>query len=80
MAEISVADGGFEAAESRRAGPFRAIAEALAAESDRRILWAPVFFGAGIALYFALTVEPPCGSAWVSLRLPGQLPPCCDGT
>src|SRR5258707_6526401 len=39
--------------------PLAALAEALAAEGDRRILWLPVFFGAGIALYFTPTVEPP---------------------
>ena len=32
---------------------------ALAAEGDRRILWLPVFFATGIALYFTPTVEPP---------------------
>src|ERR1700680_337742 len=26
---------------------------------DRHLLWLPVFFGAGIGVYFALTVEPP---------------------
>ena len=59
MADISLADEGLEATEPRRAGPFRLLSAALAAEADRRILWLPVFFGAGIALYFALTVEPP---------------------
>jgi competence protein ComEC len=33
-------------------------AEALEAETDRLILWLPVFFAAGIALYFALPAEP----------------------
>jgi competence protein ComEC len=31
----------------------------LAAEAERRLLWLPVFFGAGIGVYFALKVEPP---------------------
>src|SRR5207253_4302441 len=44
--------------------PLAALAEALAAEGDRRILWLPVFFGAGIALYFTPTVEPP---RWLGL-------------
>jgi competence protein ComEC len=35
------------------------MAARLAAEGDRRLLWLPVFFGAGIATYFALTIEPP---------------------
>ncbi|HEY6255151.1 MAG TPA: ComEC/Rec2 family competence protein [Xanthobacteraceae bacterium] len=37
---------------------FGALADRLAAEGDRRLLWLPVFFGAGIGLYFALTFEP----------------------
>ena len=57
MAEISLSDEWVEA--PRRARPWRILAAALAAEGDRRILWLPVFFGLGIALYFALTVEPP---------------------
>ncbi|HEX3537638.1 MAG TPA: ComEC/Rec2 family competence protein [Stellaceae bacterium] len=32
---------------------------AFAAEGERRILWLPVCFGTGIALYFTLTSEPP---------------------
>jgi competence protein ComEC len=61
MAETAVADDGLEAAgrPDRFAGPLRGIVAALAAEGDRRILWLPVFFGSGIALYFALPVEPP---------------------
>ena len=59
MAEISLADEGLEQATPRRARPFRTLADALAAEGDRRVLWLPVFFGSAIALYFALTVEPP---------------------
>jgi competence protein ComEC len=35
-----------------------ALADCLAAEGDRRLLWLPVIFGAGIALYFAPTFEP----------------------
>ena len=35
------------------------LSDRLAAESERRLLWLPVFFGAGIGLYFALKVEPP---------------------
>ena len=36
-----------------------ALAERLAAERNRHVLWLPVFFGAGIGVYFALRVEPP---------------------
>ncbi|HEX5321990.1 MAG TPA: ComEC/Rec2 family competence protein [Stellaceae bacterium] len=35
------------------------VAAWIAAEGERRVLWLPVCFGLGIALYFALTVEPP---------------------
>jgi competence protein ComEC len=59
MAEISIADKDFDESARRRAGPFRALSAALAAEGDRRILWLPVFFGGGIAVYFALPAEPP---------------------
>ena len=50
---------GIGAAPRRSLRPFAALAAAFAAEGDRRILWLPVFFGTGIALYFALTIEPP---------------------
>ncbi|WP_108683579.1 ComEC/Rec2 family competence protein [Methyloceanibacter sp. wino2] len=36
----------------------RTLTDALEAESDRWILWLPVFFAGGIALYFALPTEP----------------------
>ena len=35
------------------------LADRLAAEGERRLLWLPVFFGAGIGVYFLLKVEPP---------------------
>lgn len=41
---------------------FPRIAMLLDAERDRWVLWAPVFFGAGIATYFSLNVEP---EGWV---------------
>ena len=60
MADLAVRGDGFGAG---RLNPVRAAARALAdawaAESDRRALWLPVFLGSGVALYFALTVEPP---------------------
>ena len=59
MADISVAGDELEAAPSGHGGKLAGLAAALAAEAERRILWLPVFFGCGIALYFALTVEPP---------------------
>jgi len=42
-----------------RARLFGGFAERLAAEGERRLLWLPVFFGAGIGVYFLLKVEPP---------------------
>ncbi|HTQ35225.1 MAG TPA: ComEC/Rec2 family competence protein [Stellaceae bacterium] len=59
MADIAVGEQGLEATQARRRNPLHRIADALAAESERRVLWLPVFFGGGIALYFELTVEPP---------------------
>ena len=38
---------------------FGGLADRLAAEGERRLLWLPVFFGAGIGVYFLLKVEPP---------------------
>ena len=59
MADLAVADGSVGAALSRPFRPLGAVAAALAAEGDRRVLWLAVFFGAGIAVYFSLTIEPP---------------------
>ena len=62
-------------APRRSLKPLTALAEALAAEDDRRILWVPVFFATGIALYFTLTTEPPLwiGLALVSAAVAGAL-------
>ena len=59
MADLAAAGGGLGAAGRRLLRPVAAFAEAFAAEGDRQILWLPVFLGTGIALYFALTIEPP---------------------
>jgi len=56
-----------------------ALRDRLAAEGDRRLLWLPVFFGAGIGLYFVLKFEPPLSpgvigaiaGAGLSFALPG---------
>jgi hypothetical protein len=53
MAELSLTDEGLAAPASSR-NLLHRLAEALAAEGDRRILWLPVFFGSGIALYFGI--------------------------
>src|SRR5262245_46495732 len=58
MAELTVAERGI-GPPRRIARPIAAIAAALAAEGDRHVLWLPVFFATGIALYFTLLVEPP---------------------
>ena len=57
---------GLGAAPRRSLRPLVALGDALAAEGDRRILWVPVFFATGIALYFTLTIEPPL---WIGLAL-----------
>jgi hypothetical protein len=53
MAEISISGEGL-GAPSRRAGLFANLVAALAAESERRVLWLPVWFGSGIAVYFGI--------------------------
>jgi competence protein ComEC len=58
MADILLA-GEDRATEPRRSSPFARLAAALAAEGERQALWLPVLFGTGIAVYFALTAEPP---------------------
>jgi len=45
------------------------LANRLAAEGERRLLWLPVFFGAGIALYFELKVEPALWPALVAVAI-----------
>ncbi|HZT90135.1 MAG TPA: ComEC/Rec2 family competence protein [Stellaceae bacterium] len=59
MTDVVVAGEGLGAAPRRRFRPFAALAATLAAEGERRALWLPVAFGAGIAVYFDLTREPP---------------------
>lgn len=56
---MAIASGEIVAAPRFRFRPVRALADALSAEGERRVHWLPVFLGAGIAAYFALTVEPP---------------------
>ncbi len=51
-----------ELAAGDRSGPRRLglqILETLDAERGRWFLWLPVFYGLGIAIYFALSAEPP---------------------
>src|SRR4051794_33720400 len=56
---MAIASGEIIAAPRRHFRPVAALAEALSAEGERRVHWLPVFLGTGIAIYFALTVEPP---------------------
>jgi competence protein ComEC len=58
MADAAIAGGGFGAAPGWGLRLVRAVALCYAAEGERRLLWLPVFFGAGIAIYFSLTIEP----------------------
>jgi competence protein ComEC len=44
----------------------RGLRNALVAERDRWFLWLPAFLGAGIGIYFSLTIEPPL---WLGLAL-----------
>src|SRR4051794_9447419 len=63
---MAIASGEFVAAPRRHARPIAALAAAFSAEGERRVHWLPVFLGAGIAGYFALTVEPPW---WLGLAV-----------
>ncbi|MBV9824427.1 MAG: ComEC/Rec2 family competence protein [Alphaproteobacteria bacterium] len=70
MTDLFITDEqGGGAARGRRLLPFAAVADALAAEGERRILWLPVFFATGIAIYFALFVEPPW---WLGIGAAGM--------
>src|SRR5713101_7579918 len=59
MADAAIAGGRLGPVAEWRTWLFRALADRLAAEGERRLLWLPVFFGAGIGVYFVLKVEPP---------------------
>src|ERR1700751_2561612 len=59
MADTAIASGGVGFVPAWIARIAAAVADRLAAEGERRLLWLPVFFGAGIGVYFALKVEPP---------------------
>ena len=53
MAEISLTGEDLDA-PSRRVRPLASLAAALNAEAERRVLWLPVWFGSGIAIYFGI--------------------------
>jgi competence protein ComEC len=59
MADTTIAGGWLGPMAELRARLFRTLADRLAAEGERRLLWLPAFFGAGIGSYFFLKFEPP---------------------
>ncbi len=63
MAGATTVGGGVDAAPGLGWRLIQAVAKSYVAEGERRLLWLPVFFGAGIGIYFSLTFEPPlwCG-------------------
>ena len=63
MADAAIPPGGIDWAPEWRHRFFGALADNLAAEGERHLLWLPVFFGAGIGVYFVLKVEPPLWAA-----------------
>jgi competence protein ComEC len=64
MVEVAVSGEALEPARGWGARLAAGLAGNLAAEGERRALWLPVLFGAGIGLYFLLPVEPPL---WLAL-------------
>jgi competence protein ComEC len=64
MADVAVAGEDLGRAPRFGVRSLAALAAAFAAEGERRLLWLPVCFGAGIACYFTLTVEP---AAWLGI-------------
>ena len=59
MADAAIAGGRLGSVSEWRDRLCGTLADRLAAEGERRLLWLPVFFGAGIGVYFLLKVEPP---------------------
>ncbi|HJU16059.1 MAG TPA: ComEC/Rec2 family competence protein [Stellaceae bacterium] len=59
MADMAAAGGGFGRVSEPGRRFIAALSRRLVVEGERRLLWLPVFFGAGIGFYFALTREPP---------------------
>jgi len=59
MADAALAGGWSGPLSEWRTRLFAGLADRLAAEGERRLLWIPVFFGAGIGVYFLLKFEPP---------------------
>ena len=55
------------------------IGREIALERERWPLWLPAFLGAGIATYFALTVEPACWIGWTAPSRFLRRPPARGG-
>jgi competence protein ComEC len=81
MADAAVAGRRLGSVAEWRDRVYGALADRLAAEGERRLLWLPVFFGTGIGIYFVLKIEPPlwpgvaavvtgAGAAWALRRYP----------
>ena len=81
MADTALAGDRLGPLSEWRGRPFGGLVDRLAAEGERRLLWLPVFFGAGIGVYFLLKVEPPlwpgaaaaaagAAVAWILRRYP----------
>jgi competence protein ComEC len=75
MAEAATAGGGLGSSPwwGWGGGLFPALAARFAAEGERRLLWLPVFFGAGIGVYFTLSAEPPLWPAALTALVIGAL-------
>jgi competence protein ComEC len=71
VTDLAIAGEATGAAPGPRFRPFSIIAEAMAAEDERRVLWLPAFFATGIAIYFGLTIEPPLWVGAVALSFAG---------
>ena len=59
MADAAIAGGRLGSVAEWRDRLCGTLADRLVAEGEQRLLWLPVFFGAGIGVYFLLKVEPP---------------------
>jgi competence protein ComEC len=70
MSDVVFPTGRVGAVSEPGGGFLHRLGERLAAEGERRFLWLPVFFGAGIGIYFSLTFEPPLWPA-ITVALAG---------
>jgi competence protein ComEC len=85
MAGLALAGGRLVPVVEWPARLFSGFIDRLAAEGERRLLWLPVSFGAGIGVYFLLKLEPPlwpglvAAFAGATLAFLGRRNPvCCE--